>query len=128
MNAADLPNILAEYEGAEFRWGQLDCCLFAADVLKAIHGEDYARFWRGRYKTRVGALRHIAKHGSLEGLVSSVFGPMQPPLLARRGDPVLAKMPEGDALGIADGDGAVFLAQSGIVRVPLKACEGSFRV
>lgn len=123
-----LPAVLSRYHDAEFKWGRLDCCLFAADVLKALHGVDYAEQWRGKYSSYFGALRMIAPHGSLAGLVSSVFGDMKPPLLARRGDLVIAAMPEGDAVGIADGDGAMFMAEKGLVRVPLKLCKGAWRV
>lgn len=128
LRHADLPKILARYQDAEFKWGELDCCLFAADVLKELHGVDYAATWRGRYSSCFGALRMIARHGSLAGLVSSVFGNMQPPLLARRGDLVIAAMPEGDAVGIADGNEAAFMSDKGLVRVPLKLCKGSWSV
>lgn len=125
---AELPRILSGYENAEFEWGKLDCCLFAADVLQKLHGVDYAEQWRGKYSSYFGAVRMIAPHGSLAGLVSSVFGEMQPPLLARRGDLVIAAMPEGDAVGIADGTGAMFMAAKGLVRVPIKMCRGCWRV
>ena len=129
MTHADrIPEILQQYAGAEFKWGVLDCCLFAAAVVKELTGVDYAESWRGRYKSHMGALRMIAKHGSLESLVSSVCGEPVPPLLARRGAFVLAGMPEGDAVGIADGDGAVFLAERGLIRVPLKHCKVAWNV
>jgi hypothetical protein len=70
----------------------------------------------------------IAEHGSLPALVSSVCGEMVPPLLARRGAFVCAEMPEGEAVGIADGDAAMFLSDKGLVRVPLKYCKGAWNV
>jgi hypothetical protein len=34
--------------GRPFSWGAMDCCLFAADVVLAMTGVDYAAGFRGR--------------------------------------------------------------------------------
>lgn len=123
-----LPAILQSYAAAKFKWGELDCCMFAADVVKEMTGHDYAWKFRNKYKSKFGAMRAIAEYGSLSGLVTVNVGPMRRPLEARRGDFVIADMPEGEAVGIADGDGAMFLAETGLVRVPLSVCKGCWHV
>jgi len=125
---------LARFESAEFSWGEMDCCLFVADVLKDIHGRDFAEPWRGTYSTEFGAKRIIIKHGGMEGLLSSVFGPMHPAVDARDGDPVLfsgkliAPDSIGGALGICHRRQIVYLTGRGLARAPLSAATGCFRV
>ena len=75
MDLARLPEILERYRNAPFEWGECDCCLFAADVVRDLTGVDYAAEFRGRYSTKIGAARLIKPHGDLEGFVSSVLGP-----------------------------------------------------
>lgn len=123
---------LARYANAEFAWGRLDCCLFVADVLKDIHGVDYAKQWRGSYRSQRGALKLVAEYGGVGGLASAAFGPMKPPLLARRGDPVLFRgslAPDGidEALGVCDG-AIVCLTDKGLMRVPMSAAVGCWHV
>lgn len=44
-------------------WGAADCCTAACDVFARLHGIDPMLPLRGRYSTRMGALRHIACWG-----------------------------------------------------------------
>lgn len=129
-----MTDILAPYRDAEFRWGEMDCCLFVADVLRARHGKDYAERWRGSYSTEFGARRLVAKHGGLEGLASSVFGPMQPVSECDDGSPVLLnqKLIEqdsvGGALGIIHGGRVVYLTQQGLAEAPARYAVGGWNV
>lgn len=127
-----LPDILAGYRDAEFEWGKLDCCLFCAEVVRELHGKDFATGWRARYRSKAGALRLMEEYGGVEGIVREILGEPVPPLLARRGDPVLAReievVPEGESLGIADGRHAVLLTQRGLVTVPLQLCAMGWRI
>ena len=45
-----------------FAWGQNDCATFAADMIEAITGQDFAIAFRGRYKTKTGSLRMLRAH------------------------------------------------------------------
>lgn len=46
-----------------FTWGEFDCCLFIAGWAQAEAGVDPAAPLRGRYRTPIGALRHIRRAG-----------------------------------------------------------------
>ena len=45
-----------------FVWGSHDCCLFAVDAVRAVTGEDPARWFRGRYTTSSGAVRTLRRY------------------------------------------------------------------
>jgi hypothetical protein len=49
--------------GQPFVWGERDCCLWAADWIKARTGRDPAEGFRGRYRTRLGAHRLVRRLG-----------------------------------------------------------------
>lgn len=121
MDLAELPEIFDRYRYAPFEWGTLDCCLFAANVVRDLTGVDYAADFRDMYDTETGALKIIAAHGSMEEFLHNMLGDSQAPLTARRGDFVLGQ-PENPALGICDGSGAVFKAPDGLTRLPLADC------
>ena len=46
-----------------WQWGAADCCTAACDVFLRLHGFDPMEPLRGRYTTRMGALRQIARCG-----------------------------------------------------------------
>lgn len=127
-----VPEILAGLNGRRFRWGVLDCCMFAAEVLEQLHGRDFATDWRGKYRSHAGALRLIEQHGGLEPILTEILGTPVPPLTVRRGDPVLARdsgrFHDGEAVGIADGRLAVFMTSDGLMTLPLARCAMGWRV
>lgn len=46
-----------------FAWGTNDCAIFAADMIEAITGRDFAIAFRGRYKSKAGSVRMLRAHG-----------------------------------------------------------------
>lgn len=125
---------LDRYRSAEFRWGEMDCCLFVADVLRDLHGKDFAEPWRGTYDTEFGARRLVVKHGGLDGLLSSVFGPMVPVDECGEGSPVLLrqKLVEqdsvGGAVGVIHGGKVAYLTKKGLAEAPLSYVVGGWNV
>lgn len=103
-----------------FAYGQLDCLLFAADVIFAITGTDLASPYRDTYHDQAGAEQILLEHGgSIEQLVSSVLGDPAHASAARRGDLVVATLPtvEGgnrDCAGICVGHYFVFPTPGGL--------------
>jgi hypothetical protein len=65
---------LVEYlrDGARrpFAWSDCDCCTWAADWVVACCGVDPSAPLRSRYKTALGAQRHISRAGSLLALIA----------------------------------------------------------
>lgn len=48
---------------APMAWGTDDCALWCMNVLRGVLGYDPAERYRGRYRTRLGALRALGKGG-----------------------------------------------------------------
>ncbi|MGE0270292.1 MAG: hypothetical protein AB7M05_08890 [Alphaproteobacteria bacterium] len=114
-----------------FSWGTVDCCLFAADCVEAITGQDLAAPYRGKYKTRRGALSILKRTygGGVEAAANNALGmPLEAKLMARRGDVVLFDGVEGPALGICVGANCAYLGKAGLVFLPLQITSMAWRV
>ena len=109
-----------------FVWGKHDCCLFAADVVKAMTGEDPMTEFRGQYKDQESALRALKEIGSgnLYQTMRRKFGNPRRP---RRGYVVYYNKPM-PALGICIGQNCVFVGQEGtkegLVTLPTEGMRG----
>src|SRR5690606_16299333 len=96
---AALYGYIAAARRRPFEWGKFDCCLFAADVIRALTGLDPAADLRGRYRTALGAKRIVNREGgSLAALAERRFAPLgiaplKGPKFARRGDILLLQVP-----------------------------------
>lgn len=53
-------------------WGESDCCAAACAVFERLHGVDPMAPLRGRYRTRAGAMRLIARAGGFDNLASGL--------------------------------------------------------
>jgi hypothetical protein len=113
-----------------FAWGEFDCATFASEVVEAVAGRSIDMTWRGRYSTKYGARRYLARQGyqSFADAVSARLGPpLSSPELAQRGDIVLLG---DDALGVCTGLAALFLMAgcAGLEAVVLAACSAAWRL
>lgn len=69
-----LNRALRQKRDAFFKWGQNDCALFMADIMKRVHSVDPARWFRGRYDSKqeaIDALRTFCG-GGLEKAMQKV--------------------------------------------------------
>lgn len=111
MRLENWPGLLEEFIEqslhAPFEWGARDCCLFAADAVRAMTGEDYAAEFRGRYRSARSAQQVLAAFGGVSGIVERTGFEEIAPLMAQRGDVVLVNTEAGDALGVVGMDGRV---------------------
>jgi hypothetical protein len=84
-----------------FEWGTFDCCLFAADCVKAMTGQDPAQEFRGKYKTRLGAARKLKELGAgdLESTLNDKLGEPVPGY-PQKGDICLVDTEDGPAAGV----------------------------
>ena len=107
-----------KYRNSKFAWGQLDCCLYAANVLKAITGIDYAKDLRNRYSTKFGATRVIKESGAKDviDIVSNQLNsvPLRDVDNAKLGDLVAKKEGKGYSIGVCDGTFGVFIGEEGL--------------
>lgn len=126
----ELARMLREASSRPFAWGEHDCCLFAADVVQAITGEDHAAEFRGRYTTAAGAARALKRYGA-GNLVATIDAklPRIAPALARRGDVVCKEFEDvGPALGICVGIQSAFASHTGIAMHNTLDCDHAWRI
>ena len=131
--------LIAEIEAARerpFSFGRHDCCIFAANIVRAMTGVDLMKGLR-RYRSAASAARIMRRAGH-ERLVAMITSVMREhgctsvrPSLARRGDVVMAKVSiDGGATewaaGICVGREAVF-ASDGLVFLTMSEIERAWR-
>jgi hypothetical protein len=129
---------LLERAKVPFSWNGNDCCLFTADAINSITGVDIAAELRGKYKTKIGALKAIKSvtgGSTTEDAVAYVANKhgleeYPTPLLVKRGDLVLVQ--NGDDLISAvlhlNGREAVSVAEEGLVILPITSVKRAWRV
>lgn len=83
---ARLAAVVAAAHRQPFVWGRHDCCLWAADAVRAVTGQDPAHDLRGRYDTANAALQALRGIGGLRGAGARMGAPLAGPLLAQDGD------------------------------------------
>ena len=105
---------LNSWEKKKFKYGNVDCCQFAAHVVKHISGKDYAEGFAYNSESEAGLL--ISKFGSLQELITKVLGEPSDNLLY--GDPVISCFPvTGETMGIKLGDKVVCLTEKGLIKL-----------
>lgn len=114
----------------------MNCALFCAGALETLTGVDLGAAFRGKIRDEQSAARAIRRAGAadLEALADQIAArhgwARIPVTMAGRGDPVLIETVIGPALGVVDFNGteALTASPSGVLRVPLSACSGAWRV
>lgn len=107
-----------------FKWGESDCCLFAADVVKELTGTDYAAAFRG-YDSRNGAVTALRGFSSLKDAITSVLGEPKAPEFAMRGDVVLIKNMNRHIAGVCVDQRAACQGKDGVVYLDGFVCAWS---
>lgn len=109
-----LDRFLLARKSEPFVWGKNDCCLFAADAILAMTGEDFAVRFRGKYDDLKGAVKILHELGKSPDSISELpvdFGLEEVPIAyAQRGDVVLIDEQFGESLGIVALDGTSIAA------------------
>ena len=120
-----LHTYLARWVDAEFEWGEADCALFAAGAVEAMTGVDPATEFRGQYDSRADAARALRAmgEGTLLRTIRAKFKE-KPHAFARRGDLIW----NGHAIGICDGDVALFIGEERFADRNIDRREGLVRI
>jgi hypothetical protein len=121
-----LHDLIENRREAVFCWGQRDCCMFAADVMLAMTGVDFAAALRGRYSTAKGAARLLKRHGGVEGVANRHLRQI-PKLSAGRGDIVSIDTPDGPALAVCLGRQIAAQGQQGLLFMDMNAALSAWR-
>lgn len=117
----NLNKFLIEKKGEPFEWGTWDCCIFAADCIVTMTGEDLLGDFREKYDSKYGAalaLREIGS-GTLARTLQDHLGESILPCKAWRGDLVVHK----NNVGICVGTHAYFVAEEGLILTPMSDVE-----
>ncbi len=123
-----LNTVLIEFQNKSFAWGEHDCCLFAANVVRELTGVDHAVDLRGAYTTAQEAAEVLKKHGGVRKIASDALGNEIPALTAQRGDVVLIDGPHGDTLAICIGDKCVAPGVDCLQPISLASAISAWRV
>lgn len=117
----ELNTLLIEKKNEPFKWGTWDCCIFAADCVLVMTGEDKLELFRGTYGskyTAAKALREIGS-GTLVSTLQDHLGESIAPHRAWRGDLVIHK----NNVGVCVGTHAYFVAEDGLILTSMADVE-----
>ncbi len=120
-----LPLVIEAARNETYELGRHDCFRLACRAIEALTGVDRWAEYAGRYQTRRQELKLLAEHGStFEAAFDRVFGIIHVGVKqARRGDIVSLVTSDGKKhLGVCIGARAAFLAETGLLFVPLPHC------
>ena len=109
---AALSDWIAQAQSRAFKWGQWDCCVWAAGAVEAMTGDDPMAAFRGKYKGPKSADTALASigAGTLVATLDGMFERIHP-AFARTGDLVMF---DGN-VGVVDMTGAgLFVADAGL--------------
>lgn len=110
---------IAKHKSSEFKWGEHDCAMFCANVIKEYTDRDLAEAFRKEYSSHLGSKRAIKKFGAanLSDIADSIVGSSKSPSLAMRGDLILFDNGNGDTFGICAGATCVAASAKGFVHI-----------
>ena len=124
---SSLAELVAQRMAAPFEWGVNDCCIFAADAVRAMTGRDPAADAHC-YSTALEAAQVVRKLGGLAEIAATRAGGEEvPPLMARVGDVVLGKL-DRECLGICTGETWHAPSACGLVAAPMSTALRAWRV
>jgi hypothetical protein len=125
----NIDDIILNAASHGFEWGVQDCALFAADVIDAQLGTEYANDYRGHYSSELGAAKRLLKFGfkNVEQIADYLMKEANIEE-TKKGDIAMADLGAGDALGVVIGKNAVFLTLDGMVSVVKTKCSKFWRV
>lgn len=114
-------DLIDERMNCKLVWGEHDCCMFVADSVKAITGNECAGFSRGKYSNKIGAYRKLKEYAG--GGISEMMNKIAEEYslnevgvnYAGRGDVALCVVDthigdDVEVLGVLTGDGRIMIA------------------
>lgn len=117
-----------ERQHRAFEWGAHDCCLWAADAVRALTGLDHAAGLRGSYATTAEAARRLAAVGGVRGLATAALGEPVAPGFAAVGDVVLFSQAGRELLAVCNGGSALAAGERGLEPVAMAGALAAWKV
>lgn len=117
---------LATASRKTWEWGRIDCAQFAAGMIYTLSGQNFGGIYD--YDSKLTCAKVLIKHGGVVGITTRHLGePSTDWVSCDDGDIVMAKLDEGDTLGVAlpsKGDGeAMFKFGGYVLNVTLTDCK-----
>lgn len=131
---AALAKFLREREAVPFKWGENDCCLFAAEWIEVVTGQrpPMADRLRGTYSDLFQAARILEDLGGVERIIADYAAsqgwPEVAPAFAQRGDIVVHDGPRGPSLGVCHGRQFAAPFDGGLAHLPMTAARRAWRI
>ena len=106
---------LGKWGRRDFKYGDADCCQFAAFIVKELTGKDYSEQFK--YESEAQAEVLIGREGELVDFIGSILGDVSSDI--KDGDPCIVDIPMiGQVCGVKLSDRVVCLTQKGMVQIP----------
>lgn len=113
----DFCKYIEDNKNTEFKWGEFDCALFAANCVMLMTGEDPGSAIRGKYTDEVSAKKVLLKeYGTLEQAWDSQLQRIET-CMVQRGDVVVFNGDNGLTSGIYWNGGAYAPSEHGVAYV-----------
>jgi hypothetical protein len=117
-----------ERRARAFAWGQHDCCLWAADAVRSLTGQDFAADLRGTYATAAEASRVLKKLGGVRGIATAALGASVAPAFAAVGDIVLMQQDGRELLAACNGLEALCAGDAGLAPASMQQALAAWKV
>lgn len=102
-----------KWRDAPFKWGEHDCCLWAANIVLALTGQDFANDLRFSYDSALGAAKVLERLGGVEAIATAALGEPVPVLMAGVGDIVCIDQEGRRSLAVCNGTNVLAVAAAG---------------
>ena len=123
-----LEALCADRINMPFQWGQVDCCMWAADVVQSLTGFDLAHDVRGKYSSAKEAAQLLAKFGGVIGLANSRLGASSSVKMASIGDIVLLNNHGRQLLAVCMGEQTIAPTYHGLGHEPITSAICAWKV
>ena len=120
-------SIINKLADEEFKFGENDCYIFTAKLVKEWHGKDYTKL-HAVYSNDEEAKKYMELHGGIEELTKETLGYPIDPVACRNGDVVTAMVGDGIALGFVYNGYGLFKSKKKVFRLSLDDCSKGWRI
>ena len=125
-----LSQLIESNRHRRFRWGQFDCCIWAAMCVDVIRDDTMVDRIKSEYSNKTEALEFLGRFGSTEDAITEYLGEPQHINMTSRGDVVVIDYERDGyhAAGIFDGQDVIATGPKGLIRAPRDHIIKSWRV
>jgi len=125
-----LATLIESNRHRKFRWGQFDCCIWAAMCVDVMRDDNLVDRIKSEYKNKTEAVEFLARFGSTESAITEYLGEPQNLNMTSRGDVVVIDYTRDgyNAAGVFDGEAVLVTGPKGLMRVSRDHIVKSWRV